>query len=146
MPIEGCEHVRYEWNMLFGLIALQSSVSVKVDDPSLQTIIDNAFVEATAIHLRNVLEWLGARRKERDFHSGIPLDETILAPRRDVLKAWLTQADKQIAHLSRDRTEHKDKKSWDYPEIDRVLGPAYDRLLECDWESAACLRLSHENS
>lgn len=121
------EHVAYEFYMLRKL-ALRTPPSVEED-----RVQRFALIEAFAMHLRNVIDFFaGPWRKDDvgadDYVREGTWDGTPYAI--DPLRALKRRADKEIAHLTSDRTAGEPKaKEWEPIQALSALGPAARTFL-----------------
>lgn len=104
------EHIFYEVDMFFGLVAMLSIPSRAVVAPSVEEArrVNNALVEAFGIHLRNILDFLYIDRPQPtdvvalDFFT-MGTWQTLRPAISRVLEDARVRANKELAHLTTER-------------------------------------------
>jgi hypothetical protein len=128
------EHLLYECQQFFWVsnVLGQGVVAQWVSDEDQRTLINNTFIENYALHLRSVIDFLCPSNSPHatditanDFcASGVWTLH--VSPMPSLLCAARKRANKEIAHLTSDRSLLTDQnRIWDYnqlsPEITRIL-------------------------
>lgn len=133
------EHVSYEIQMFVGLAAAREATTLQHNSPVVARWVKNAVLEATVLHLRNLLEFLYPGNPRRtdvvaaDFCLDPPWNDVRPQITKDLEHArW--RANKEMAHLTTGRLNPSDQeKAWDIPKLREQLLPVLQTFVE--WAS-----------
>lgn len=138
------EHVSYEIRMFLDLHQFRETHGVANLSPGALEVLRNALLEATALHLRNLLEFFYPRRKKprrTDVHAFdfIPHWNDHRPELSDALDDAWTRVDRRLAHLTTGRLDpgHEDRRGWDFAKLREELVP----VLRCFVRHASPSRL-----
>jgi len=119
-------HLKYEVNMLIWSATVLAFLTRYGDRGHLPWVINNGLLTAFAVHARNLVDFLYSRSKGKDRATDIIIEDyvdkdtvaKILPGISPLLEDVLTKANKQAAHLTRERIKYeKAGKEWKFIEI-----------------------------
>ena len=122
------EHVVYEVKMFLALVAVREATISSVSG-GLIVLLKNAVIEATVLHLRNLIEFLyNDDPRPSDVVAGdfftTPSWDTIRPEISEHLESSRRRANKEMAHLTTGRRPSEDKaKRWDILRLREELMP-----------------------
>jgi hypothetical protein len=125
-------HVSYEFDMLLGTARpLILKLPLEASTPDDLTRLQNIFIEAFGLHLRNVIEFFYAGPKDNNVVASDYFDSHEWKRERPPLRpdsllrvAW-DRADKELAHLTPDRKDPKERQPWTAAPLMRELRPLF---------------------
>jgi len=126
-------HVTYELNMLVWTSGLLSALFPFKTNGYLPWTVNNATVNSYSMHARNLIDFLYSRSLGKDYSTDIILQDYIgqaasskFPPIPPLLEAAKTKADKQVAHLTRERIDYeKAGKEWHFVDIALAIAGAF---------------------
>ncbi len=119
-------HLKYELDMLIWSAGILATLAMIKDKGLLPWAINNAVLESFSIHARNLIDFLYSKSLNKDRPTDIVVDDFIdqptlskfLPPIDPLLKEVITKANKQVAHLTRDRIDYElQGKEWRFIEV-----------------------------
>ena len=120
------DHITYEIEMLAWTASFLIGMSRSSLSGPLVTVVRNSFLDAFAIHARNLVDFLYKRHAGSDQETDVVvqdyIDEAKLKGTLPAMTPALTvvnrKANKQVAHLTIERIEYeKHGKGWDFGQI-----------------------------
>jgi len=120
------EHLLYECTQFFWVsnVLSQGAVAQWVPEPDQGTLMNNTLLEGFALHLRSVIDFLCPSNTPKS--TDITADDfcasgvwrPLVSPRPHSLTAARTRANKEIAHLTSNRSLLTDQnRIWDYNQL-----------------------------
>ena len=129
------EHIAYEVERLFWLAALLSDPQTKLSAVSADDALrlNHALIEAFALHLRNLLEFLYDHQSKghvvAEQFCGPGIWEAVRPPKPQVLGRVWGRANEEIAHLTDKRKPpDKPRTPWPFKEIADEIRPLVEHL------------------
>lgn len=129
-------HLSYEIDMFLGLAAARDSAAMQFNNEALAIRLQNAVLEATVLHLRNLLEFLfcddprGTDVVASDYYSDVAWKDIrpgITGP----LKRARFRANKEMAHLTTSRLDPADeRRAWNIPALRTEILPVLRAFVD----------------
>lgn len=120
------EHLQYEYDMLIYSAGILAFLAADRHKGLLPWTINNGLLNTFAVHARNLIDFLYARPRKKDQPTDIIIEDYVdvsalskaLLKISPLLEEALNKANKQVAHLTRERiTFEKVGKEWKFIEI-----------------------------
>lgn len=120
------EHLQYEVDMLIWSAGVLAFLTAYRDKGYLPWAINNGLLNTFAVHARNLIDFLYSRSRGKDLATDIVIEDYVdestvakaLPAISPLLEEVLTKANKQAAHLTRERIEYeKGGKEWKFIEV-----------------------------
>lgn len=120
------EHLQYEVDMLIWSAGVLAFLAIYRDKGYLPWVINNGLLNTFAVHARNLIDFVYSRSRGKDFATDIVIEDYVdedtvakaLPAISPLLENILTKANKQVAHLTRERIEYeKAGKEWKFIEV-----------------------------
>ncbi len=128
------EHLQYEFDMLTWSAAILGFLAAFRESGALPWAINNGLLNTFAIHARNLIDFLYSRSRGKDRASDVIVEDYIqedtlpglLPTMSPLLEETLTKANKQVAHLTKERVEYgRSGKEWKFIEVAKEIRNAF---------------------
>lgn len=117
------QHLQYECNMLAVTTGILGALPPLPSEDIVSFAVRNGLLNSFAIHLRNLIDFLYSRSKGKDKQTDIVIEDYIdeaevarhLLPITPLLDSAIVKANKQVAHLTRERIDfEREGKEWQF--------------------------------
>ncbi len=125
------EHLRYEFDMLAASTGILGALPPQLPEDVVSFALRNGLLNTFAIHSRNLIDFLYSRSKGKDKPTDIVIEDyaddatvaTHLLPITPLLDSAIVKANKQAAHLTKERIDFEHEgKEWQFIAIaDQVV-------------------------
>jgi hypothetical protein len=149
------EHLRYEMDMLIWSAGILVTLATIKEKGQLPWALNNSVLESFSIHARNLIDFLYSGSRNKDRATDIVVEDYVdqgalsahLPPITRLLEESITKANKQVAHLTKERIDYeKAGKAWSVTQVAQQTVAAFNAIAPHFPSSRVSDKLRHQIS